>query len=361
MFVSLRPHPSNPRLIDCNSGPPVPQSNWMTQAYPIGNGQLGAMIFGRVRNDTIQFNQDSLWTGGPGAWKGYNGGNQVGGAARIKAIQRAIRHHQKPRGINRYFTGNPQAYGAYQDFGNIYIRSQYPAGKPTGYRRNLDLRTAIAHVQFTIGNTTYHRVFFCSFPDHVLVARFTTNHPAALTMRVGMGSAHRHGKILAKGNELALTGKLTNNGMGYQAVLLIRINGGAWRDDGNATSIKKANTVTLLLSAAPAYLNKYPNYSGNHYRALNRKVMAAASRKSYATLLAYHERDYRALFDRVSLNLGASSDSESSLSTKQRLEAYGKGADDPQLATLIFQYGRYLLISSSRPGGITRQSAGYLE
>jgi alpha-L-fucosidase 2 len=335
-----------------------PAKDWMTQAYPIGNGLLGAMIFGRVRTDTIQFNQDSLWTGGPGAWKGYNGGNRIGGAARIKAIQRAIRNHQKQRGIKRYFTGNPKAYGAYQDFGNIYIRSQYPAGKLTGYRRSLDLRTAIAHVQFTIGDTTYHRAYFCSYPDQVMVARFTANHPAALTMRVGMASAHRHGHILAKGNELVLSGKLTNNGMGYQAVLLIRIHGGTWRDDGNAISIKKTDTVTLLLAAATSYLDQYPNYSGNHYRALNRKVMAAASRKSYATLLADHERDYRALFDRVRLDLGASSDSDSNLSTRQRLEAYGKGAADPELATLIFQYGRYLLISSSRPGGLPANLQG---
>ena len=335
-----------------------PAKHWMTDAYPIGDGRLGAMIFGRVRNDMIQFNEDSLWKGGPGAWKGYDGGNRAGGAARIKAVQKAIRNHQTPRGINRYFTGNPKAYGAYQSFATIYIHSQYPAGNATGYRRTLDLRTATAHVQFTIGKTTYHRAYFCSYPDQIMAARFTASRPGAITMRVSMVSAHSNPNMVAKGNELVLTGKLANNGMGYQAVLVIRINGGSMRDDGNKISIHKANSVTLLLSAATSYLDKYPTYSGNHYRALNRTVMDKASRKSYATLLADHERDYQRLFNRVKFQIGKSSEINSTLTTRQQLDAYGDGTPDPALEEVVFQYGRYLLISSSRPGSLPANLQG---
>ena len=335
-----------------------PARHWMRDAYPIGNGSLGAMIFGHVRNDTIQFNQASLWRGGPGEWKGYNGGNRTGGASHIKAIQSEIRNHQAPHGIKRYFTGNPKAYGAYQAFGTIDVHSRYPAGKITGYRRTLNLRTATANVQFNIGNTAYHRTYFCSYPDQIMVARFTASRPGAITMSVGVVAAHSNPDIVAHGNELVLTGKLASNGMGYQAALLIRTNGGSVRDYGDKINIQHANSVTMLLSAATSYLDKYPTYSGNHYRAFNRAVLEKASRKSYATLLADHEQDYQRLFNRVKFQIGKSPSGNSALTTRQQLNAYGKGAPDPALEELIFQYGRYLLISSSRPGGLPANLQG---
>lgn len=335
-----------------------PAQRWMLNAYPIGNGSLGAMIYGRVRNDVIQFNEDSLWRGGPGEWKGYDGGNRAGGAAHIKAVQGALRNHQVPRGINRYFTGNPRAYGAYQAFGTIHIHSHYPVGRITGYRRNLNLANATANVQFNIGKTAYHRTYFCSYPDQIMTANFTASRPGAITMSVGVVAAHRNPDIVAQGEELVLTGKLASNGMGYQAVLLIRTNGGSVRNYRDKINIQHANSVTLLLSAATSYLDKYPTYSGKHYRAFNRAVLEKASRKSYATLLADHERDYQRLFNRVKFQIGKSPSGHSALTTRQQLDAYGKGAPDPALEELIFQYGRYLLISSSRPGGLPANLQG---
>ena len=331
--------------------------HWMTDAYPIGNGRLGAMIYGRVRHDVIQFNEDSLWRGGPGAWKKYNGGNRIGGASHIKAVQAAIRNHRKPHGINRYFTGNPRAYGAYQAFGSIEVRSELPEGRVRDYRRDLDLDNATANVRFDIKGTAYRRTYFCSYPDQVLVARYTANRHGAISMAINIASAHKLARCTADGNQITLTGRLANNKMGYQADLLVRTNGGSLWTAGTEIHVRMANAVTLILSAATSYLDKYPAYTGNHYRAFNRDVLEKTSGKSYALLLADNDRDYRRLFDRVSLNL-KQRNGLSSETTRQQLFAYGSGAADPALEELIFQYGRYLLISSSRPEGLPANLQG---
>jgi len=334
-----------------------PAKHWMSDAYPIGNGRLGAMIYGRVRKDIIQFNEDSLWKGGPGAWKNYDGGNKIGGASHIKAIQTALRNHQKPHGIRRYFTGNPRAYGAYQAFGSIDVRSDIPAGPIRDYRRNLDLDNATANVRFVIKGVSYRRTYFCSYPDQVLVARYTANRLGAISMVIGIAAAHRFARCSAVGNHITLTGRLANNKMGYQADLLLLTNGGSIRATGGEIHVRKANVVTLLLSAATSYLDTYPTYTGNHYRAFNRNVLKKASEKSYALLLADHDRDYRRLFDRVKLAL-KEQNNLSSETTRQQLSAYGNGDADPVLEELIFQYGRYLLISSSRAGGLPANLQG---
>jgi alpha-L-fucosidase 2 len=334
-----------------------PAKRWMTDAYPIGNGRLGAMIYGRVRHDVIQFNEDSLWRGGPGAWTKYDGGNRIGGASHIKAVQAAIRNHQQPHGIHRYFTGNPRAYGAFQAFGVIHVHSQYPTGAVRDYRRQLNLATATANVQFRVGDTTYYRTYFSSYPDQVIVARYSASRPGELNMTINLTSAHKGAHNLAAGDKIILTGKLVNNGMAYQAELLVRNNGGELQLAGDKLRVRNSNTITVVLSAATSYRDKYPRYTGNDYRAFNRKIIGDIERKSYAVLLEDHQRNYQRLFNRVKLSLGKANNI-SSESTRRQLVAYGDGDPDPTLEETIFQYGRYLLISSSRPGGLPANLQG---
>ncbi|NNM85590.1 MAG: glycoside hydrolase family 95 protein [Phycisphaerales bacterium] len=333
---------------------------WMHNAYPIGNGRLGAMIFGRVADDLVQFNEDSLWTGGPGAWSKYDGGNIIGGAAHIKAVQMAIRDH-KPlplETLRKYFRGNMRAYGRYQAFGDITIKSQYPTGNVSGYSRTLSLNSALAHVHFNIGDVAFNRTYFCSYPDQVFIARYTASQPKALTMAIGFDSPHRHCTIQAVGNRLLLTGELSSNHMGFQAVLVVRLKGGSLKDVGRHIQVDGATTVTLMLSAATAYRDQYPSYTGNDFKIFNRTIIAKAAKQSYATLLADHEQDYRALFDRCRLNLAGSAAPGPQLTTRQEFEAFTNGVSDPHFDELIFQYGRYLLISSSRAGSLPANLQG---
>ncbi len=385
-FVHASPPVGNDQVLRIWSRHPA--AHWL-EAFPIGNGRVGAMIYGRVHHDTIQFNEDSLWKGGPGEWSGYQNGNHPGGATHIKAIQNAIRREQAatfkrlratPGGLNLYFSGNPnfrgdqtlspfvrhaisryltgnfRAFGCYQAFGNVEIGFHDAPGKATDYSRSLNLKTAIAAVRFKMGHTLYRRTYFCSYPDQVMVSHFTTRGPGRITMRLQLVSAHKKATEIALGNKLILSGKLASNGMGYQAVLEVRIHGGTQRVVGNAIEVAKAARVTLLLTAATSYLDSYPTYTGNHYRAFNARVLAKAGRKSYAELLADHEHDYQSLFNRVTLDLGNSTNT--AMTTRQRQVAFAKGATDPELAALIFQFGRYLMISSSRPGGLPANLQG---
>ncbi len=333
--------------------------SWKQNAYPIGNGRLGAMIFGHIHSDDIQFNESSLWKGGPGASKAYNGGNPTGGAAHIKAVQEAILHHHVPMQIlNRYFRGSPQAYGCYQAFGDITVKSRYPSGDVSHYRRTLNLDNSLAQVRFQLGGITFRRTYFCSYPDQVFVGRYTASTAHALNLTIGLTSPHKHCTVQATGNKLLLTGHISDNHMGFQAVLLVRTHGGKITDVKNNLHVEAATSVTLILSAATAYLDRFPTYTGNHYRTFNRHVMADASSKSYDTLLKNHEKDYRSLFDRVSLQLASPAGKLAHMTTRRELKAYFRGAKDPHLQELIFQYGRYLLISSSRAGGLPANLQG---
>jgi len=337
----------------------TPAKSWRSNAYPIGNGRIGAMIFGHVKNDDIQFNEDSLWSGGPGASKKYNGGNPPGGAAHIKAVQQAILHHHVPlKTLEHYFQGSPGYYGSYQAFGDITVKSRYPSGPVSHYRRELNLNTALDQVRFQIGGIRFRRAYFCSYPDQVFVGRYTASRAHALTMTIGIKSPHKQCSIQAKGSQLLLSGHISDNHMGFQAVLLVRATGGTLTDDGSTLHIAGATTVTLILSAATSYLDKFPTYTGNDYRAFNRQVISKALAKPYAALLSAHEQDYRSLFDRVSLHLAGPAVADSQMTTRRELRAYFKGVKDPRLQALIFQYGRYLLISSSRAGGLPANLQG---
>jgi alpha-L-fucosidase 2 len=338
-----------------------PARTWMTQALPIGNGRLGGMIFGGVNQEDVQFNESTLWSGGPGAWAGYQGGNRPGGAAHIKEIQSLMAAGQIRQAeglIRRYLFGDTRAFGAYQDFGDLLIDWAGSSGKPTDYRRQLDISRAVASVHYVLDGVAYDRTFFCSYPDQVMVLHFTCSQPGALHLILHLRSPHQGASITTHGNRLILQGKLPDNGLGYQAIALLRPEGknAQWTAGADQIELQHADAATILLTAATGYRPDDPAYRGKDYQAANAKILAAVRDKSYADLLADHEKDYQALFGAVNLDLGQSPGEK--LPTDQRLIAYHQGASDPALAALFFQFGRYLLISASRPGGLPSNRQG---
>ncbi len=297
-----------------------PARDWMKEALPIGNGRLGAMVFGEVARERVQFNEDSLWTGD---------GNP---------------------------SGNYKTMGGYQAFGDLYIN--LTAGQDvTEYRRDLDLDEAVARVRYTSGGVAYRREYFASHPAQVVVIRLTADKPGAQAGSVELADAHK-GATAAEGNRLAFSGALAN-GMKYEAQALAIPDGGSLKASDGKLEFAGCNALTILLAAGTGYVADHSRqWRGEppHDR-LSRQLQAAAA-KPYDALKAAHVKDHQALFRRVQSDLGPTPPDRLALPTDQRLNAYGAKGGDPGLEGLFFQFGRYLLIACSRPGTLPANLQG---
>ena len=300
-----------------------PATDWEKEALPIGNGRLGAMLFGSAPKAHIQFNEGSLWI------------------------------------------GDETDTGAYQAFGDVYVELKH--GAVTAYRRELDLGRAVHTVTYQSDGVTFRREAFASFPAKVMVFRFTADKPGALTGRVELTDMHK-GKISAADNRLTSSGSLAgyvyegskpyNLALNYEAEVRVVAEGGKVEATSDWIAFKDVNAVTLLLDAGTDFVqDRRQGWRGElPHRAVTARLDAAA-RIPYRQLLADHLQDYQALFRRVTLDLGSAT--TLALPTDQRLLALNKtGTPDPGLETLLFQYGRYLLIASSRPGGLPANLQG---
>ena len=302
---------------------PAANSKPMDEALPIGNGRMGALVFGQPERERFNVNEDSLWTGG-----------------------------ENP-------SGNYDTMGAYQVLGNVFVNLSGQT-KDSNYQRDLDLANALAHVRYTVNGVNYRREFFCSHPAQVLVARFTAEKKAAYTGSVELRDSHG-AKIVVDGNRITASGTL-DNGLKFEWQALVLNQGGSVSPatDTNAARIefKHCDSLTLLVAAGTDYVMDYAKqYHGADPHARVTAQIDAAARQSFAELESAHIKDYQALFNRVSANFGQSSAAQIALPTDQRKLAAFK-TEDPGLEAMLFQYGRYLLISCSRPGGLPANLQG---
>ncbi len=325
-----------------------PASQWV-EALPVGNGSLGAMVFGVPVEERIQFNLDTLWTGHPHDYQNVD-------AHKVLPELRRLLFEDKQRDAERLamkeFMSKPLRQNAYQPFGDLHI--QFNAAPATDYKRWLDLETALAGVSYTAGDAVFMRELFASYPDNVIVMRFTTNTPGALSFDLSFDSPHeKHRQRAVDAATLSLQGKITNmadarmpSALEFEARVMATCTGGNIVVDDEGIHVTNADSVVLLLTGASSY-NTYNDISGNPVER-NDAVLEAAKHFSYDELKKRHVEDYQALYDRVALDLGSNPETLQ-LDTDERIKRFKEG-DDPHLAALFFQFGRYLLIASSRPG-----------
>ncbi len=335
-----------------------PAKSWMREALPIGNGYMGAMFFGGIKEERIQFNEESLWAGGKGEWDQYNGGNREKAYQYLPQVRALLNEgkfdeahalaKKELTGVIKDNKGNSiwEGFGAYQAFGDLYVETTHQ-GEISDYRRELNIGQAVGSVSYMAGETNFQRTYFGSYPQRTLVFRFKNDAPAGADYILRLETPHKNVQIAFENNQLILSGALENNGMEFESRILIDADGSEASFLNGKLSVKSAKTLTLYLVAATDYRNDYPDYKGRDYRALNEKTISSLLGKEYDVLLAEHKSDYQSLYSRVSLNLGAPANV---LPTDERLKAYAEGQPDPALEALYFQYGRYLMISSSRPG-----------
>ncbi|MDK0786249.1 glycoside hydrolase N-terminal domain-containing protein [Clostridium perfringens] len=333
-----------------------PATNWENEALPIGNGYMGGMVFGSVASERIQYNEKTLWSGGPGAWEGYNGGNKEGAWEAVQEIRKILADGGTPSNdLYQRVCGDQRAYGAYQNFGDIFLDfKSHEESKVTNYRRELNIEESLSTVKYNYKGVNYEREYFCSYPDNVMVIKLKADKASSLTVDVRNEGAHNGKNLSVENNTLILSGAIEDNGMKYESQIKVINTGGSIQDKEDRISVENADEITIIMSAGTDYVNEYPTYKGEDPHSAVTERINNAVNLGYDELKSRHIEDYKNLFDRVNLNLG---ELKLDKPTDEMLNEY-KTNQSNSLETLFFQYGRYLLISSSREGSLPANLQG---
>lgn len=334
---------------------PNPLSLWYNQpadqwikALPVGNGRLGAMIFGNVENERLQLNEDTLWAGGP-----YDPVNPEALAALPEAQKLVFEGQYKAAHdlIGAKILSKPLKQMQYQTAGDLLLA--FPSTEPAmEYRRELNLDTAVHRTSYRIAATTYTREVFASPVDQVIVTRLSATQGGRISCAVGYQLPRRSvGSVsIEDGDTILLTGTNTEAqgiapALKYEVRTKVIPTNGNVRKDGERLSVDRVDSVLLITSIATSY-KRFDDVSGDPV-AINKAAIEKASARSFDAMLADHVSEHQKLFRRVSIDLGTTD--AANLPTDERI-AKSASLDDPALAALYFQYARYLLICSSRPG-----------
>ncbi|MES2775097.1 MAG: glycoside hydrolase family 95 protein [Bacteroidota bacterium] len=301
-----------------------PAIKWEPEALPIGNGRMGAMLFGGIQKDRVQFNEQSLWSGD----NNWDGG---------------------------YETGD-HGFGSYRNFGEFEIDFNH-ANTATSYQRSLNIATGVHSTSFTIDGITYSREAFASYPDQVMVFKYTASKKGALSGTLSIRSAQGAVSI-ANPDGLSFFAEMPNH-LKYAARVQLGHDGGNVIPGDSNLQFSNCTVLTLYVNARTNYKPDYNSgWRGADPMPLIEKEMAAAKRTGYQKLLARHIKDITNLTATASVDFGTTSAEIVALPTGTRLKQYAAGASDPDLEETMFQYGRYLLVSSSRPGGLPANLQG---
>ncbi|MEK8130545.1 glycoside hydrolase family 95 protein [Paenibacillus filicis] len=346
-----------------------PASAW-TEALPLGNGRLGAMQFGGVERERIGLNEDTLWSGIPK--DGLNArASEV--LPRVRELVRQGKYAEADLVCKDMMGTFTQSY---LPFGDLLLTFGH-GDLCQGYRRSLDLSTALSSVEYRIGDVTYTRELLVSHPGQVLALRLEASVPGALEFHARLDSALRHATS-AEGEQFVLRGiapehvspnyytvdkpivygnEATTEAMRFEGHLYAESEDGTLTIDSSGIHLVGGTRATLYVSGATSFngLDRLPGSEGKDAGAIAASYLERVRGASYATIRSSHIADYRALFDRVKLKLGDSLAPET-MSTEERIKTYG--ASDPGLIELLFHYGRYLLIASSRPGSLPANLQG---
>jgi alpha-L-fucosidase 2 len=322
-----------------------PASAW-TEALPIGNGRLGAMIFGAPAGERLQLNESSFWSGGPSR---NDNPNALGVLSQVRDAIFDGQYTSAETLINANMTAATLHGSMFQPVADLQLT--FPGhGDYQNYRRELDLATALASVRYDVAGVTYTREVFASQPDQVIVVKLGASQPASLNFAVGMSGPRQNALNVLDETTLELTGtSSTHEGVTGRVEFSARVKivntGGSTATSSSGITVTDADEVLLLVSIATNFVD-YETLSADE-KTKSAAYLSAAQGKAYDALREGHLAAFQAYFGRVRLNLGTSS---STLPTDQRIAAFAQG-DDPELAAMYYQFGRYLLISSSQPGG----------
>jgi len=325
-----------------------PSGTIWENALPIGNGRLGAMVYGNVEQETIQLNEHTVWSGSP------NRNDNPDALASLPEIRRLIfdGKQKEAEAIASKTIITKKSHGQmFEPVGSLHLHFD-GHNNYTNYYRELNIERAVTKTSYTVGDVTYTRETLASFPDRVIVMRLTANRPERISFVAFFSTPQPNATIKTlSGKELSLAGTTVDHEgvkglVKFKAVARIRIEGGVLSSNDTSLTVRDANVATIYISIATNF-NNYKDISGNENERAGNYLEKAYS-KSFATILKSHIAAYQKYFNRVKFDLGVTE--AANLPTDERLKNFSSSVD-PQFVTLYYQYGRYLLISSSQPGG----------
>ncbi|MFL9831399.1 glycoside hydrolase family 95 protein [Flavobacterium sp. ST-87] len=325
-----------------------PSASTWENALPIGNGFLGAMVYGNVAHEIIQLNENTVWSGGP------NRNDNPAAFAALPKIQKLIfegKHKEAEKLANEAFISKKSHGQTFQTVGNLNLTFEGQENC-SNYRRELDIEKAITKTTYVVYGITYTREAFVSFADRVIVIHLTASKKGSISFTADYTSPHKIKNFkVSNSKDLEISGSTSDHEgvaslIKFKGITRIQLNKGKLEQTENSLTVKGANSAILFISIATNF-NNYQDVSGNeNQRALD--YLNKASGKSYESLKKAHIVGYQKYFNRVKLDLGTTQ--EANLPTDERLKNF-RNTNDPQFVALYYQYGRYLLISSSQPGG----------
>ena len=320
-----------------------PATKW-EQALPLGNGHLGAMVFGGTNSERIQFNEHTVWTGKPHS---YAHQGAVKFLPEIRNLLFAGKQKEAEALAMKEFMSVPLKQMAYQPCGDLLIIGPDQDRQTENHRRWLDLDSAKATTEWTSDGTSFRRETFASYPSNLIVTRITADKPGKTNATIKLGCKHKdHAITVAKPATLVLKGKVQDDGVAFEARAVVTHKGGTLTETTDSIQITGADSIEIRLTAA-TNVESWKSLAADPSKRVQ-ETLARSAKQDFKTILDAHLADHRALFRRVTLDLGRTP--SASLTTDARIAAF-KDGKDPALAALLFQYGRYLLIGCSREGG----------
>jgi alpha-L-fucosidase 2 len=324
-----------------------PSEGVWENALPIGNGRLGAMVYGNVGKETIQLNEHTVWSGSP------NRNDNPNALAALPEIRQLIfdgKQKEAEQLANKSILTKKSHGQMFQPVGSLHLTFDGHENY-SKYYRELDIERAVAKTSYTVDGVTYTREILASLPDRVIVMQLTASKPGKLSFSASYSTPQLNPIINASGNELTLAGTTSDHEgvkglVKFKGITRIKTQGGTIAASDTVLTVKGASAATIYVSIATNF-NNYKDISGDE-NARVKAYLDKAYSKSYAAMLPAHVAAYQKYFNRVALDLGSSGAAK--LPTDERLKNF-RSVNDPQLVTLYYQYGRYLLISSSQPGG----------
>ena len=366
-------------------GTTAEDDRWQQLTLPIGNSYMGANVYGEIGKEHLTFNQKTLWNGGPSTKRpDYNGGNKqtASNGAKMSDVFKSVGQlflegkNDEASNLCNQLTGESDGYGAYQSWGDIYLdfKGVTDSTVVQNYQRDLDLTKAIANVDYTLEGTNFHREYFISYADNVLAMKLTADGSKKLEFDVsfpvdnaenvannGLGKSVTY---KAEGNTLITAGQMQDNQLKMNSMLKVvtegQVNPGS---DNQSLHVSDASSVVIYVSADTDYKDSYPKYrtgeSDEELAASVKATVEKAAGKNYDQVKADHIADYTNIFDRVDLDLGQG---VSSKPTDELLAAYKANTATPeersQLEVILYQYGRFMTIESSREGDLPANLQG---
>ena len=318
-----------------------PAEVWM-ESLPIGNGRIGAMVYGGIEKERIALNESSMWSGEPDDKQEIPFGKE-----KLTQIRKMFFDGKIVEGnqwAGEALRGTPHSFGTHLPVGDLTLSFTYPEKEEaTAYKRTLNLNEAVSTVSYQIGETSYTREYFATNPDNAIVMRLSADKPQAISFTLGLDLL-RDAEVHAEHNQLVFEGQALHpmhgtGGVYFEGRIAVQAQGGEIANDSNSITVKNADAVTLISDIRT-------NYKNNDYKKICKNNIAKVMKEDFGTLKQKHIADYTPLFERVSLRLGK--DTLNHLPTDQRWKRVKDGKTDSGLDALLLQYGRYLTIASSR-------------